>query len=121
MIINLTQHPATTEQVVAGVVEPDDKALIQEWLTFDQLPSADDIVSSASVLADAALKSGCKKAMIGGAPFLMSALEHALQCVGITPFYAFSVRDSVEEPDGTGGVRKTNVFRHVGFVAGIGQ
>jgi hypothetical protein len=34
----------------------------------------------------------------------------------MTPVYEFSVRESVEQPDGNGGIRKVNVFRHVGFV-----
>jgi hypothetical protein len=54
--------------------------------------------------------------MIGGAPYLMAPLERSLRSVGVYPVYAFSVRESVEQtaPDGT--VRKTNVFRHAGFV-----
>jgi hypothetical protein len=70
----------------------------------------------AKELTDLALFTHCKKAMIGGAPFFMSSLEKALLDAGVTPVYAFSVRDSKEEPDGNGGVRKVNVFRHVGFV-----
>jgi len=54
--------------------------------------------------------------MIGGAPFLMSALEDALVIAGITPLYAFSVRESVEAEQADGSVRKVAVFRHLGFV-----
>ena len=54
--------------------------------------------------------------MIGGAPYLMSALENALMAVGIKPLYSFSERVSMEETIADGTVRKTNVFRHVGFV-----
>ena len=55
--------------------------------------------------------------MIGGAPFLMAALERELvDTWGMRPVYAFSVRESVDsvQPDGT--VRKTAIFRHGGFI-----
>lgn len=115
-IINLTQHAATVEQVEAGVVEPENKAAVQAALTFDSIPSADEMADRSAFLARIAVDSGCKKAMIGGAPFFMAPLERALLAAGVTPVYAFSVRDSKEEPDGNGGVRKINLFRHVGFV-----
>ena len=115
-VVNLTQHPATAEQVVAGVVEPENKAAVQAALTFDAIPSGEEMAQRANFLAAIAKESGCTKAMIGGAPFFMSALESALKDVGIVPLYAFSVRDSREEPDGNGGVRKVAVFKHVGFV-----
>ena len=115
-IINLTQHAATAEQAVAGVIEPANKKLVQDLLTFDTLPDIEEIYEAAAMLAVAAGESGCKTAMIGGAPFLMSALERALIDADIKPVYAFSVRESVEKPDGNGGVLKTAVFKHVGFV-----
>jgi hypothetical protein len=115
-VLNITQHKATDEQLAGGVVEPENKAEVQATLTFDTLPSKEEVAHRAEILAKVARESGCKKAMIGGAPFFMSALENALVKVGVQPVYAFSVRDSKEEPDGNGGVRKVNVFRHVGFV-----
>jgi hypothetical protein len=54
--------------------------------------------------------------MIGGAPYLMAPLEVALRAHGITPLYAFSVRESVEQTQPDGSVRKIAVFRHGGFV-----
>jgi hypothetical protein len=115
-ILNLTQHAATAEQVEAGVVEPAEKSAVQAALTFDAIPTAPEMAERAELIARIAVDSGCKKAMIGGAPFFMAPLERALLAAGITPVYAFSVRDSVEQPDGNGGVRKVNVFRHIGFV-----
>lgn len=79
------------------------------------------MVQRAELIARIAAESGCKEAMIGGAPFFMSTLESALKSAGITPVYAFSVRDSVEKPDGNCGVTKTNVFRHVGFVGVVAE
>ena len=123
MILNLTQHPATTEQIEAGVVDLPDSvrpALIG-WLTFSQLPSREEIEDRAealALLADSLLpEEGNPAAMIGGAPYLMAALEAALRNQRIRPLYAFSRRESAEQvlPDGT--VRKTSIFRHAGFIA----
>lgn len=118
VIINLTQHPATPEQIEAGVVEPDaqTKAHIRRLLTFDELPSHGEITVRAMALAAVADLSGAEGAMIGGAPYLMAPLEIALNRVGLRALYAFSERVSVETtaPDGT--VTKTNVFKHKGFV-----
>lgn len=117
MIINLTQHLATQEQASSGVIEPEEKSAVRSALTFGSLPTADEIEARAKALAEIAADSGATAAMIGGAPYLMSALERALTQRGITPVYAFSVRESVETTAPDGAVVKTNVFRHVGFVA----
>ena len=55
--------------------------------------------------------------MIGGAPYLMSALETALTARGIEPVYSFTERNVVtkDNPDGT--TSKVTVFEHKGFVA----
>ena len=122
MILNLTQHPATPEQIEAGVVDLPDSvrpALIG-WLTFSQLPSREEIEDRAealALLADSLLpEEGDPAAMIGGAPYLMAPLEAALRNQRIRPLYAFSRRESVEQtlPDGT--IRKTSIFRHAGFI-----
>lgn len=120
MILNLTQHPATAEQLAAGVEDAAFADTLAALLTFDTLPSAAEITLRAqeiSAAAEITLRGEDSMfAMIGGAPFLMSALENALIERDITPMYAFSVRESAEQtmPDGT--VRKSNVFKHLGFV-----
>jgi hypothetical protein len=118
MIINLTQHAATAEQIEAGVLNTSGavKQRLQALLTFDTLPSREEIKNSALEIARMAKDHGAIFAMIGGAPFLMGLLEVALKVEGITPLYAFSVRESVEETLPDGSVRKINVFKHVGFV-----
>lgn len=116
-ILNLTQHTATADQVTAGVIEPADKSAVQVLLTFNTLPSIDDLRINAHELAQIAKASGCDTAMIGGAPFFMSVLETALHGVGVKPVYAFSERVSVETTNADGTVTKQNVFKHVGFVA----
>lgn len=115
-ILNLTQHNATPEQREQSVVEPEDKQRVKQLLTFDNLPTADEIAGRAEALAAIAAESGAEAAMIGGAPYLMADLETALKVQGVRPVYAFSKREVVEttQPDGT--VLKKTVFRHLGFV-----
>jgi hypothetical protein len=120
-ILNLTQHVATEDQIKSGVIDlPEDKQnSLKKLLNFGQLPSASEIIEHADAIAKMAKKTGCDKAMIGGALFLMSPLERSLRKVGVEPVYAFSVRESIERttPDGT--VLKENKFRHEGFVPAV--
>ena len=117
-ILNITQHPATVDQIVAGVVDLEGESLTQAkaLLTFDDIPNKGQLISAAIKLAKLAKDNGATSAMIGGAPFFMTTLETAMKEIGIRPIYAFSVRNSVEQPDGNGGVKKVNIFRHVGFI-----
>ena len=131
MIVNLTQHPATPEQRAAGVVDltgPARESLI-EALTFDSLPSSEDVAERAERIAMLAVQivdpgdsderlGGGEGAMIGGAPYLMAPLVAALKAFGLTPLFAFSVRESAEQTLPDGSVRKVAVFRHAGFVPG---
>lgn len=116
VILNLTQHAASPEQVEAGVVEPEEKARVQELLTFASLPSLAEIYERAEALAEVASRHGATQVMIGGAPYLMAPLEWGLLKRGILPLYSFTERVSEEQvqPDGT--TRKVSTFRHVGFV-----
>jgi hypothetical protein len=116
MIMNLTQHVATDAQIKDGVVEPQDKDAVKALLTFTEAPTREEIERRAAALARVA--EGCDAAMIGGAPYLMAALEAALVEVCVQPLYSFTERRSVEEtaPDGT--VRKVSVFTHTGWVEG---
>ena len=124
MILNLTQHLGTPEQ---GVTEPKDKQAVIRLLTLDTLPDAAGIERRATALAAIAAEAFggpgrpaspafWPAAMIGGAPFLMGALERALHRVQVRPVYAFSIRESVDQPQPDGSVRKVAVFRHLGFV-----
>lgn len=126
MIFNLTQHPATPEQRQDGVIDPapQAKATITVALTFTTLPTQGDIATRAKALAYEAEKycrpqgqDAHRQVMIGGAPYLMGPLEAALRARGLIPVYAFSQRESVEETQPDGSVRKVNIFRHSGFVA----
>lgn len=116
MIINLTQHDSTPAQKAEGVVEPMDKQAVKSLLTFNAIPTVAELSERAEKLANLARESGAPAAMVGGAPYFMSALERALTAQGVKPLYAFSVRKSVDKtmPDGT--VQKCAVFEHAGFV-----
>jgi len=114
-ILNLTQHNASQEQIQAGVIEPKDKKLVQDLLTFSGIPGAADMDRRGYSLARIAIESGCKTAMIGGAPFFMAPLERQLVANGIQPVYAFSVRESVDTVLENGAIVKKAVFKHLGF------
>lgn len=133
MIINLTQHPATPEQIAQGVVDlpPELRTRLAELLTFDAVPTASVVFQRAQDIAMLAITwldtqprlegygsggAALADALLGGAPYLMCALEVALLGHAIEPVYAFSRRESIEQAQPDGSVRKTNVFRHVGFV-----
>jgi len=129
MILNLTQHVTTPEQEAQLVVEPRMcKAEIRELLTFEEIPSKEEIEVRATKLAEIAVAEASMYAgdtdnevwitrvMLGGAPYLMGALEKAVRECGFTPVYAFSKRESVDQPQPDGSVRKIAVFKHVGFV-----
>jgi len=118
MILNLTQHPATREQIAAGVRDLEGEEL--EWLkwllTFESLPTMREVWARAYNLADLAERKGARKVMIGGAPYLIYPLIIVLRARGIQPLFAFSKREVEEEPQEDGSVRKIVVFRHLGFV-----
>ena len=121
MIVNLTQHAASAEQIEAGVIDMVGKDLesLKALLTFEELPSAEEIDRRAREITrlakDALFGQPEKKAMIGGALWLMAPLSFYLKSAGINPVFAFSKRESVERiVDGK--TVKTNVFKHIGFV-----
>lgn len=118
-IINLTQHDPSAEQIAQGVeiLTREEHTRAKALLNFDEIPSAVRIEHMAYALSEIAAKTGATAAMIGGAPFLMAALERALAERGIAPLYAFSRRESVERLAPDGSTVKTAVFRHVGFVS----
>ena len=114
-ILNLTQHRASPEQISDGVfdVEEIDRTRLSELLTFDEIPTAQEMRSRIMSLIELVMTYDSEGVMIGGAPFLMAQLEDSLLVCGKRVFYAFSKRESVEGPDG----RKSSVFRHLGFYA----
>lgn len=121
MILNLTQHVATPEQIAQGVVEPANKKEVRELLTFVGIPTQNQMLKNARELVDIALKEGADAVMIGGAPYFMPYLEYEFLFAnehGIKTLYAFSERMSVDEIQPDGSVIKRTVFKHTGFVEG---
>ena len=127
MILNLTQHLATAEQISAGVCDlPEElRGKLAALLTFNEIPESDydepdnEVRMAAKAIAKLAsdfLQGQEGAAMIGGAPFLLPILAEELREVGIDPLLAFSKRETVEQPMPDGSVKKTAVFKHVGFV-----
>ena len=113
--INLTQHTSTPAQGCAPRSEEEARE-IKELLTFDELPILAEIARRATALAEIAVDAGTNEAMVGGAGYLILALDPALRMRGIQPVHAFSARESVEETQADGSVRKVARFRHLGFV-----
>ena len=116
-ILNLTQHPASPEQVAAGVINLSEgkKTRLVGLITFDTLPNAEEINTRAQAVAAlvAGMPEKYTRAMIGGAPFFMGALESALMEISVIPMYAFSRRVIEESTDGS---EKKVFFKHEGFV-----
>lgn len=121
MILNLTQHPATPEQIAMGVADLQGPALValKRALTFSDVPSAGDISERACTIVALAFDGDNEapaQAMIGGAGYLMPALETELRRNGIEPLHAFTRRETVETVAEDGTVTKTAIFRHAGWV-----
>lgn len=137
--VNLTQHNATPEQTAPAapgairVVEAEELAArspeaaqalkeiggtqgIRRLITFDSLPTENEMQERAERLASLAETLEARHAMIGGAPYFQPVLEEALEKYRVEPVYAFSRREQslVQQPDGTETI--VNVFRHLGMV-----
>lgn len=116
-ILNLTQHEATPDQISDGVFEPSEKDLVKALITFTRVPTVEEMLEKAGVLARIALREEASAAMIGGAPYFMAPLERALIAVNVRPCYSFTERRSSEIIDPvTGEVKKTQLFVHAGWV-----
>ena len=123
MIINLTQHKATTDQLAAGVKDfsDEDRVYLSEALNFSSVPTMEVIYDRVEKLNGLAHKEGHfgTQVMIGGALWLMAPLIRRLMLEGFRPVFAFSVRESVDEVQADGSVKKVAVFKHAGFVEAI--
>ena len=120
-ILNATQHQATLEQLEAGIVDlpAEVRSELSKLLTFEELPTPTDLRVRSIQVAGMLLAQGAKpgdRIMIGGAPFFMEELADTLRRTGLRPCYAFSRRESVDQHQPDGSVRKVAVFRHVGLI-----
>lgn len=120
-IINLTQ------QIAQGVIDlPEHQRIaLVRLLTVDTIPSWDEIEDRCADIAELACHNGLggddgedphpTSAMVGGAPSMMVPLEAALRSVGIQPVYSLSRRESVDQHQPDGSVRKVAIFKHAGW------
>lgn len=125
MIVNLTQHQSSAEQLAEGVFDlpADVRATVSGLLTFTAPPQAGEVrarardlaLIAAHALRDAPL-TPLPRAMIGGAGWLMASLELALSEQGIVPVYSFSERVMIEKTMQDGVVRKVADFKHLEFI-----
>lgn len=126
-IFNATQHNATSAQINAGVLDlavAGQPGWLKDLLKFDSLPSAEEINERCEKIVtniETEIFTVCDYAadgyavMIGGAPWLMTALLRAFSERGIRTCFAFSQRESEEEiVDGV--VVKRSQFVHKGFI-----
>ena len=116
IVVNLTQHPASAEQIAAGVVDLPSEAreALIALLTFASIPDAEEIRDRAHDIAELACFNGLggddgddpfpSQAMIGGALWLMTPLATALRERNIDPVFAFSVRETEEQTQADGSV-----------------
>jgi hypothetical protein len=117
-IANLTQHRASPDQITEEVFDlPGGQPAT--LLTFAGLPTGQEVRRRAETLAEVAKATGARRAMVGGYLALMAPLCAELAARGITPLFAHSERETVEEVLPDGSVRKTQIFRHAGFVPAI--
>lgn len=127
-VMNFTQHRCTEDQLNAGIIDcPEQyREKLCRLLTFDDLPDQETVwqraVQIVQLFEAAAVDLGFKyegddalHPMIGGAPFLMSSLESAFSDANLQVFYAFSKRQSVDQVQGDGSVKKVAIFRHIGL------
>lgn len=106
----------TPQQIQDGALDLPEVEMkeVQQLLTFDEAPSAEECVIRANKIADIAEKHS-NQTVIGGAPFFMHTLETVLRERGITPLFAFSKRQSIEETNTDGTVNKKTIFVHEKF------
>jgi hypothetical protein len=123
MILNLTQHAATPEQLADGVRDlPDDlRAALVQALTVNDLPTKNEILARCQDVVNICFATEADNApttvMIGGAPWMMAPLAHELrEQVGCRCLFAFSKREAVETIGLDGSVKKFSVFRHAGWI-----
>lgn len=143
MILNLTQHKATADQRSAGVIDVPAQFTeeLVALLTFGSISETQKseinrrvdrlvslVVSVASALdntlpidPEIGFSPIIGAVMLGGAPFLTAPLAVAIEEAGYQPVFAFSRRESEERTLPDGSVRKTQVFKHLGFVEALNR
>lgn len=113
MILNLTQHLRSFEQIQQGLVEPENKALVKEALTLN-VNSAEEmhkaINEKVDMLINIADSHRLNTVLVGGHPGLTAVLVEKLKSKRYTVVMSHSDREVTENA----GV-KTSIFRHKFF------
>ena len=122
MILNLTQHNATADQINVGIndLTVDFQVALKGLLTFPTQYTRADLEYRALQIHElvrdfcGTSKEVLEGVMIGGMPSFMPVLESVLISKGIKVGYACTERQSVDkEVDGK--VVKTAIFVHAGM------
>ena len=122
MILNLTQHNATADQINAGIndIPVDFQNTLKGLLTFPTQYTRDDLEYRSLQIHElvrdfcGTSKEVLEGVMIGGMPSFMPVLESVLISKGIKVGYACTERKSVDkEVDDK--IIKTAVFVHAGM------
>ena len=92
-------------------------AIISDYVTPVALDKVQEFKLSGDRIADynAIRSAQSVTCMVGGFPPLVEELVRQLRRLGHEPMYALSDRVSVEETLEDGSIRKTQVFKHLGF------
>ena len=119
-ILNLTQHPSTPSQKNEGVFDLDetDFQKLKELLTFETIPKENENNERAKKITEIAKQYKIKKAMIGGALWLICPLITILKENNIEPMFSFSKRETkeIKKDNASDVVEKVSIFEHKGFV-----
>ena len=127
MILNLTQHNATADQLASGIIDlpVEFQTALKSLLTFPTTYTRADLEYRALQIHElirdmcgehfgAPPKHALDGVMIGGMPSFMPVLEATLVSKGIRVGYACTERQSIDkEIDGK--VVKTAIFVHAGM------
>lgn len=102
----------------AGIITHRLLKLVKSW-EDDHLEEKDSYYRNWSFNGETDWRTGDNgrgRVMVGGAPWFMSALCVSLKERGFNPVFSFTERQSIDEPQGDGSVKKVSVFNHVGFI-----
>ena len=111
-ILKCTNHRSTPKQLAMGIIDPSDNdgELLRNAITYDELPTLEQINRTCQTIVNLVKKYGCDAAMLGGAPFLAGYEEEALFRCGLSVAFAFTKRIVKEEVLQDGSVKKTSLF-----------
>jgi hypothetical protein len=119
VIFNCTSHSLTLEQREGFDVIELPSNLKAQWgqvTEFSKEGIADDVVGIVTQTFAGAGYDFKGMVLVQGHPGVTYMVVSRLKGMpGIVPVYAESVRDSVEEQQPDGSVKKVSVFRHLGF------